>query len=325
MKDSLIEGLLALLAISIIIFVIIIPKSIRLNLTGWPGLGPGPAGETTTGGSVYTNATNPNSNSTVTSGGVQTPLTTAPSGSIYISSGNASYETDPMSEYITIENQGNSPIDISGWRLQNNKSARAYPVGGNYVHYASDVGIIPQGAKVLSPSGASAVADIVLNPGDQAIVVSGGPGNISPYTLTSFKENECTGYLSETVNFPSGQQDSCVYPYNELGANNLDLQCQNFIKSMSSCHTPKYNSVDYNHQVCDGCVDGTAGLSSMCVAYIKAHYSYSGCLASHENDQNFEGRVWHVYLYRPWEMWASSNETIFLYDSSGKLVTSTSY
>lgn len=301
-KGSIVEGLLTLLALSIVIFAILLPKSFQLNLTGFDTI-----------------------NSEKGKGSYSLQSGRGTSQTLDLNTGNAQSSSDPMGEYIIIENRGSSPVNITGMRLENDKSTRNYSVGSQYVNYASDVGIIPQGAKIISPDGKSRLEDIILGSGERAIVVSGSPGNLSSYALTSFKENSCTGYLSETYNFPSGMEKSCVRPYEEDGKNSLDLACKKYIDSMRACHAPKYGGVDRERRVCNDCVDGTEGLTSQCTAYIKTHFSYEGCLANHIGEKNFEGKTWHVYLHRPWEMWSNDDETFYLYNKSGKLESSVSY
>jgi hypothetical protein len=313
-KGSMVEGLLALLALSIMIFAILIPKSARLDLTGWPDafqFG------NTPGTSYYKGSQSQDSAGQTSS--------TATADAIYLSTGNARYVSDPMSEYVTVENRGAVPLNITGWRLENGKSLRSYTFGSQSVHYASDVGLIPQGTKIISPRGGSALEDIILKPNEKAVIVSGGPGNLSGPQVVSFKENSCTGYLAEDYSFPTGIEKSCIYPSQEPGLSSLDSSCKRYVESMRSCHTPKYDGVKYNRERCIGCVDGTEGLSSSCTAFIKSRFSYEGCLANHQGDQNFEGRIWYVYLYRPWEMWADRDEVVSLYDSTGKLINKIEY
>ncbi|MBX4195824.1 hypothetical protein KW796_02630 [Candidatus Parcubacteria bacterium] len=336
-KGSFIEWLLMLLALSVVIFAIIVPKTGRQGFNfSFPAYAPTP----------FTNPVPFSGNNSggipdVNSGGY--PAATGPaitnagfsgqsSGTISISTGNAAYTIQPMEEYIIIRNNGNQGVNLTGWRLENAKSQRAYAVGDSAVHYASDTAIIPQGARIISPSGANIMGNIVLKPGEEAIVVSGSPENQSPYRMVSFKETECTGYLGETFRFPLGLMQSCVRPSNEPGIQGVDLQCRNYIDSIATCHTPKPDTVDpYGNKVdsrgetCKGCIDGKSGLSSICTNFIKSHYSYAGCLFNHSNDNDFERRTWHVYLYRPWEMWASSNETILLYDNLNRLQAYYSY
>lgn len=307
-KGAFVEWLLTFFAISIVIFAILIPKSMRFDVSGWDSTLKGR-------NSTYQNDTK-STNYTSSS---------RSSGTLRLERGNGKYENDPMSEYIVIENNGSNPVNITGYRLENGKSARSYTVGSQYLHYASDVGVIPQGAKIVSPDGRSHLESIVLNRGERAIVISGGPGNLTSYPLTSFKENSCTGYLEETYSFPKGLDKSCVRPSKEVGYTSLDIKCKRYIDSMQSCHTPEYGGKDEDGEVCRDCVDGEKGLSSMCIAYVKSHFSYEGCLANHIGEKNFEGKTWHVYLHRPWEMWAEEEETISLFDSSGVLVDSISY
>jgi hypothetical protein len=330
-KGDFIEWLLMLLALSVVIFAILIPKSGRQLPLGFPDLSGGwafldqPARTSTYTGT--TGGSNSASEPAITAAGSVSSANipqSSSAGSIRISTGNAKYEKDPMSEYITIENRSQKPINITGWRLENGKSARVYSVGSQAVHYASDTAIIPQGAKIISPIGANIMESIVLNPGEKAVVVTGGPGNQSP-RLVSFKENLCTGYLAETYSFPMGLDTSCVRPSVEPGSSGLDSQCRTYLSSMRSCHAPEYGGLDNQGERCDGCVDGRTGLSGLCQNFIKSHFSYKGCLANHSSDANFEGRTWHVYLHRPWEMWDSSYEKISLYDSSGGLVAELNY
>ena len=306
-KGAFVEWLLSFFAISIIIFVILIPDSIRFDVSGWDSI--------RLGGDTSEKEPRARSYSATSRG----------SGTLRLERGNSKYENDPMSEYIVIENNGSNPVNITGYRLENGKSARSYTVGSQYLHYASDVGVIPQGAKIVSPDGRSHLENIVLNRGERAVVISGGPGNLTSYLLTSFKENSCTGYLDETYNFPQGLEKSCVRPTNEFGYSSLDNNCKKFVDSMQSCHTPKYGGKDNDGETCRDCVDGEEGLSSMCIAYVKSHFSYEGCLANHIGEKNFEGKTWYIYLHRPWEMWADEDETVSLYNSSGVLVDSISY
>ncbi len=303
-KGAFVEGLLTLFAISIVIFAILLPREARIGLNQWPGALPV---QTTNGDPAY-----------VSSGGL-------PSGSVYVNTGNARYTSDPMDEYVIIENRGLNSINITGWRLENGKSDRSYAVGSNYVQYASDTGVIPQGVKVLSPQGRNFLEAIVLKPNERAVIISGGPGNLTSFPVVSFKENSCTGYLAEDYRFSSGIEKSCVRPHQTSGVSNLDSACKRYIDSMRSCHKPKFDGFKSNGERCDGCVDGFEGLTSMCVNFIKTNYNYGGCIANHQSDSDFEGKTWHVYLHRPWEMWATEDETLSLYDSQGNLVYQTSY
>jgi hypothetical protein len=314
-KGEIVEGLMIVLAIAIVAFVL-------LGKTGAPG---------TTGlPSFFGSQNNGNGNNTsVSSSGTPLPTKTSPyENQIHLESGSAANATEPYQEYVTLVNNGNTSIDVTGWQLSNARGSRTYSVGESQQTFASEVVTIPQGTALISSTPATP-QDIILKPGESVDVVTGSAGTSYPYKINSFKENECTGYLTQQsaddYSFSPSLQQSCIAPRNEPGANNLDLSCQNYIEDMQSCHTPKYNTVDSQGNTCNGCVDGNSSLSDACVAYIETHFSYESCVADHENDSNFYGSIWHVYLNRAFELWAASHEVITLYDTSGKVVDYISY
>lgn len=253
-------------------------------------------------------------------------LTSSYSSLISIDRGNASYATESYNEYITVDNRGENSVDITGWQLRNGKDHRSYSVGSSLQRFSADTALIPRAALVLSPTGMSAAQDVVLKPGERAIVTTGSVGIKSPYQITSFKENICTGYIEGLPEyaFEPPLNMSCPSPSNEPGAENLDRACIDYLGSMSSCHTPEFNTVDRYGNVCSNCVDSHP-LSSQCVAFIKEHFSYQGCLANHSSDPNFSGNTWRIFLGRGWEMWSDKYETIELYDKQGKLAAFQNY
>jgi hypothetical protein len=311
-KGGLAEGFLIVLGLAIVLFVI-------LGHTGVPG--------TNTPISLFNTAPTNSSGLGSISGTPTTAQKTSPyANGVQVGSGNASSATEPYQEYVTIRNNSNASVDITGWSLSNARGSRVYSVGSNEEQFPSDVVVIPQGTALIS-STPSTPQDIVLKSGESADIITGSIGTSYPYKITTFKENECTNYLTsgtDNYTFTPYIQDSCVSPQNEVGADGLDMQCQNYIESMQSCHTPKYNTVDSQGNTCNGCVDGTP-VSSSCLFYIQSHFSYEACLVNHQNDPNFYGTVWHIYLGRTFELWAVNHETISLYDSSGKLVDDISY
>ncbi|MSR87656.1 MAG: hypothetical protein EXS69_00590 [Candidatus Zambryskibacteria bacterium] len=256
---------------------------------------------------------------------------TSPSSSNYssiisVSSGNAPYTYQSYEEYITIDNQSFSSIDITDWQLRNGKDKRSYSQGGSLQRFSADIALIPQGTILLSPSGNSLMQNIVLNGGERAIVTTGSIGANSPYRIMSFKESICTGYIESLSDyaFSPALSQNCPSPAKDSGVENLDSQCRNFINTLYSCRTPEFNAKTSNGATCNTCVNGEI-LSSSCTAFIREHYSYRGCVAYHKNDQNFSGRTWRIFLGRGWEMWAKDYETIELYDRLGQLVNFQNY
>jgi hypothetical protein len=235
------------------------------------------------------------------------PGTTVSSKNVKLGGGNASYAYQPYEEYITIENYGNSAVDLTGWQLKNGKDERSYSFGGSLQRFSADVAVLPT---------------LVLGAGERAIVITGRVGVQTPYKITNFKENICTGYIEGHPDyaFTPPLTQVCPSPRNEPGIESLDRQCRRFVESLSSCRTPEFNAKDREGNPCSTCVNGEM-LSSSCASYIKERFSYQGCLAYHSSDQNFSsGKTWRIFLGRGWEMWAEDYESIELFDSSGNLV-----
>ncbi len=254
--------------------------------------------------------------------------------SVTINTGNASYSYEPLDEYIELTNNRDSNINLSGWKLQNAKGERTYTSGNNVQNFASDIVTIPRAVRTLSPYGANVFEDVVLKPSESAVITTGTIGVTTPFKIVNFKESLCTGYIENLpeYSFTPSLERNCVAPRDEPGLKNLDTQCQDYVRGMQSCHTPKFDTVDSSGRTadrqgntCNGCVDGNNSLSGQCVAFIRAHFSYQGCLANHQNDVEFEGSTWRIFLGKPWELWAKQYETISLFDSLGQLVNYVSY
>lgn len=247
--------------------------------------------------------------------------------SISLSTGNARYTYQSYEEYITIYNRGREPISITGWKLENNKEGRAYNVGGSDLRrFPSDTVVIGQGALFISPTGNSQLQNIVLQSGEDAVIMTGSVGNQLPYKIVSFKENICSGYLENLPEYTFTPQlsTSCPRPSDEFGVEQLDTECRKFVERMPSCHTPKFNTRDENGDICTNCVDEKP-LSTACIAFIKSRFNYGSCIANHRYDPNFSSNTWRVFLNHGWELWAEEFETIKLFDQFGRLVTSSTY
>lgn len=245
---------------------------------------------------------------------------------VTIGSGNASYAYQSYEEYITLENRSRQSVDITGWQLRNGKDKRAYYSGSTLQRFSADVALIPQASRYLSPTGHSLMQNVVLQEGERAIVTTGSFPNLTPYKVTSFKENICSGYLEALPDYiftPSLTQN-CPQPEYESGIENLEISCRKFVENLRPCETPKLGEKDKNGDYCPNCVDGTA-LSSHCAAFVREHFSYQGCIAHHVKDSNFSGDTWRIFLGRGWEMWAEEYESIELFDRLGQLVNFENY
>jgi hypothetical protein len=316
------EGILILFVLGIIVFLFVLPSGRYGPVAGLSNVGQ-PSSTVTIG-----NNQNPNAP-------ISPTVTTAYNGALSLSTGSAQYSYQPYEEYITLTNYSQAPIDLTGWTLQDARGQRTYNVSGGLQQFPSLSATIPAATKFISPNGQNTYTDVVLKPQETAIVTTGSVGNTNPYTITSFKENECSGYLGNLTGYKFTPQlnTQCVQPSNEPGVRSLDIDCQKFINSLPSCQTPKFGTInaydnyttDSQGRTCVGCVNGVSGLSNACVAFIQAHFNYPSCIAIHSNDPNFYGSTWRVFLNKPWEMWAADHESISLFDQQGRLAAYQGY
>lgn len=315
------ESLLApiLIIAFLIVVMVLTPRSSTPGTTSFFGLTPN--------ATSTTSYNNPNSYPSSVSNGtvLGTELTSSSyKNDISLNRGNAPYSYQPYEEYVTLDNVSNHNIDITGWKLKNAKDKRTYNFNGAEQKFPADIAFIPQATTLYNFS--SPLSDIVLKPGDRAIITTGNMPVQTPYRISNFKENICTGYIEShpDYNFTPALNSNCPDPNSEPGVENLDNQCRNFVRFLSRCASPIFEVKDSNGDPCTNCINGQR-LSNSCVAFIKEHYTYQGCLAYHSGDTNFEGRTWRVFLGRGWEMWDTQYETIQLFDRLGNLVTFDSY
>lgn len=246
---------------------------------------------------------------------------------VSLGSGNARDEFQPYSEYVTAENGGDTPVTMTGWFLTNDKGNKPYTINDQIQYTPSDRATIPLGTTNLSINNKSILVPIVLGPRERAIITTGSINPNSKGAIPSFKLNKCTGYLEKDLGFtlkPSLSKN-CVRPEKEPGFEYLDDDCQEFIEGMGSCHIPDFGTRDISGESCRNCVDGKPGLSKSCVSYLESHYNYQGCVFNHQNDPDFQGKEWRIFLGKSWEMWAAKRETITLFDQFGKTIDYLSY
>ncbi len=248
------------------------------------------------------------------SSGSQPPGQSPYAGQVYVSAGDTS-TIQPSQEYVTIRNSGQGPVDITGWTLTNGKGTRPIQTSENsYIYPVADSATIGQGTEFLDPSDVFDLGPIILAPGDNAIVTTGGPFIAYPYKIsTSFRENICEGYLRDYPFEPSLSRQ-CPYATNDPTINTVTDQCYDYMRSLSACEDPeKYDKDNFD------------GQTSQCQAFMTARLSYGACVAGHKSDANFSMSQWRIFLGKQREMWADSRETISLYDANNLLVDQKSY
>lgn len=213
----------------------------------------------------------------------------------YVSSPGAS---NPNNESIQIgvSQSANVPVDLSGWSVVSEAT-------GN-------TAVIPKGTQVPESGIINAAQDIVLNPGEHALVISGN----SPIGA-SFEENRCIGYFSSFQNFSPSLPQNCPSASDDLakyygGDYVRDPVCIDYVNKLSRCEavlTPPVTA------------------SGLCQNFVVNHLNYNGCVAAHKSDTDFEDGVWRIYLGRSTSAWRSSHEVIKLLDANGKTVDAFSY
>ena len=206
-------------------------------------------------------------------------------------------ETDPDKEYVSIYASGNEPVDITGWEIESGAT-----------HEKARIGL---GAALPKAGRVNEADRIVLQPGDEAMIISGE----SPIGA-SFKENKCTGYFQSRQTFYPPLALMCPSAYDEFDRfytrNELrDDTCYELVQSTQTCTTPKESGK----------------LSSACLSLIDDHLTYNGCVASHRNDADFSTHFWRIYLERDEdeEMWKSSRDAVKLIDENGLTVDLLTY
>lgn len=214
---------------------------------------------------------------------------------------NASSTNEYVELYVS-QNAG-APVDITGWIIGSGATGKT--------------ATIPKGTAVPTSGVVNAAQDIVLNPGDRAIISSGK----SPVGA-SFRENKCIGYFSDFQTFSPSLPQSCPSASDELSK---------FYPGITYIHDP--DCVDYVNRVprCEVPLESTKKINQTCQSFLEKYLNYNGCVAAHRNDTDFNGTVWHIYLNRVDRkdkvvpMWRATHEFIKLFDAQVRTVAQFSY
>lgn len=202
-------------------------------------------------------------------------------------SGDPKTEAIEIRYFSTFEGQ---PINITGWKLKNSDNQTF---------------TIDTGARLPFTGQVNPQTDVVLRPGESALVVTG----VSPIS-TNFLLNKCIGYLTQFRDFGAVVNKQCPAPNNEPEVRKFGSQCQLYIRRLPSCFTPMSTPFDLDRE---------------CKEYISQNINYSSCVDRHAGDNDFYQSKWVIYLGRAHEIWNNDYETISIFDQSGNLVTEKSY
>ncbi|MFA6416358.1 MAG: hypothetical protein WCW56_02625 [Candidatus Paceibacterota bacterium] len=254
-------------------------------------------------------------------------------GLITISRGNASSENRSTREYISLRGSSKitNPINISGWTLKNGNSSKTYEIGSNVVKGQSATAKIPNAVLVWKKNLPMTVVPIKMAANQTVYLVSGSPQPIGGYQIKdSFRVNKCMGYIANQTGYSNifypSLSTNCPKPMDEPGVNTLYQQCYDYIRTIGTCRKP-----DLREDWCRANYAGSAinttvcKLPTTCKNFIKARYNYEACVVLHSTDEDFLKGEWRAYLGSVWEIWASSRETITLYDSTGQIVDQIKY
>lgn len=207
------------------------------------------------------------------------------------------FATNPQHEYLVIRaGTGNARgVTVTGWSLRSTITGRSAE--------------ITDGVPVFIPNQADAKSVITLRPGDEAILTTGR----SPVGV-SFRDNMCTGYLTQFQDLTPEPSFSCPLPVEEADAAypgyGLDNACYSFLQSISQCHITLTFPED---------------LGSTCRSFVENRLTYQGCVVAHRHEPDFLTNTWRVYLGRSAELWKSERDVITLLDQDGKLVDAVSF
>lgn len=218
-------------------------------------------------------------------------------GSVELRDAGARAET-PGAEHLEIAATfASSPIAITNWSLQS-------ALSGTRIY-------IPSGVSPFVVGTLNQLSPITLAAGDTALLTSG----FSPVGA-SFKENACTGYLTQFQTFSPPLSRQCPLPADEMPRNASTIAqygnvCVDFVHTLAPCtfHT--------------GFLPQGAGAS--CAAFVGDALSHNGCVARHRNSPYFESDSWRVFLNAPSELWRNTHDVIRLLDADGRVVDVLSY
>jgi len=254
-------------------------------------------GSSNGGGSVQSSTEAPRTSSYSDGGGSFSPPSAygdLVSMSHYVSNASSS---DPKSEYVEISLAQNASqsVKITGWTLASGATYKAE--------------LIPKGTRVPSSGVVNATDDIVLEPGERALIISGE----SPVGA-SFRENKCIGYFSAFQKFSPSLPTNCPSAPNELSSSYRpyihDPSCIDYANTLSRCQVP---------------LTRMSSLSDSCQSFLETRLNYNGCISNHRNDSDFDGTTWHIYLGRKFPLWRARYEIVKLLDDRGKTVDSFTY
>jgi hypothetical protein len=223
-------------------------------------------------------------------------------------------DTDPEAlfrheEHVTLRasTQNNIDINLTGWSIES-------LVTGNRATLGTVTNLVHSGK--VNPQ-----TSLSLPPGGEVMVITGR----SPLG-TSFRINQCIGYLNQFQRFTPDLPEDCPEPeeefedYANVPTTNLRSDedaydiCLDFVDSLPQCEM-------YD----DDLEDVEPDLHNSCKAFIEEELNYSACVRNHQFEIDFYADEWRLYLSANWELWRDEREILRLLDERGRTVDVLTY
>jgi hypothetical protein len=183
--------------------------------------------------------------------------------------------------------QGQKPVDITGWEIKSNRSGEYIPTAINF----------------YDPSGLAVAGDIILQSG-QVVSIYSSRGSVN------LRLNKCIGYIAAQTHFTPPLPMNCPTP-DRSGVSSFSGGCQDFISSIGSCQTPNVASPPFPQN------------DYACRDYVQHNFSYRACVDAHQNDIDFLSNQWWIWMgSSPFDQY---HDNAYLYDKNGLLVDTSSY
>ncbi len=210
----------------------------------------------------------------------------------------AAQSDNPNDEYVVIRASqfASVPIPVSGWTIRSALSGA----------YAT----VPLAASPFYQGVVNSVDTILLSSGEAVLLSSGS----SPVGV-SFRETTCTGYLSQTQRFSPPLSNACARP-----SSLLPRSAQNEAQYGSSC----FDLIERLPQ-CTYPTIVPSNVSAACRALLTDTLSYTGCMRSFAAGAVKNMTTWRAYQSSANELWGNARDTLVLFDSEGRIVTTFSY
>ncbi|MFA6364958.1 MAG: hypothetical protein WCW78_01010 [Candidatus Paceibacterota bacterium] len=190
---------------------------------------------------------------------------------------------------IEAESNNAESISVTGWRVRGNRKG-------------SEV-VIPQAIADINPPYGFQKGDIKLGSGQSVTMYSWRKDSGVP----NIRLNKCTGFLNDLYAFSPSLPNECPRVESARMAV-FTGQCQNFLRSLSSCRIPTANEIN----------QFTGPLDGECRTIIDQQ-NYGSCYRVHRNETDFFSREWRVWL-NEFMFFDTLHDRLILLDKEGRVV-----